>query len=112
MKRLFCIVVSLLLGLSLSNNTFADSKPNSDVFVLVGTVVDKQNKPIIGATIRCKNCNHGTVSDTDGHFVLQKESKGHTIRVSSTGYHTMEITLIGPNIKIIMSEDVPVNEDE
>lgn len=112
MKRLFCIVVSLLLGLSLSNNTFADSKPNSDVIVLEGTVVDEYDEPIIGAIIFCKNCNHGTVSDLEGHFSLQEERRGHTIRVSATGYHTMEFTLIRPNIKIIMSEDVPVDEDK
>ena len=112
MKRLFCIVVSLLLGLSLSNNTFAVSNTNSGVFVFEGTVVDEQNQPIIGATIICKNCNHGTTSDFDGHFILQGESQGHTIQVSATGYYSMDITLIGPNIKIIMSEYGPLDEEE
>ena len=39
-----------------------------------GTVLDSNGDPLIGATVKIKGTNDGTITDFDGNFVL-KSSK-------------------------------------
>lgn len=59
-----------------------------------GTVVDKVGDPIIGANILIKGTSRGTVTDTNGRFVLHVPAKA-TLQVSYIGYLPEEIKYKG-----------------
>ncbi|RAV28100.1 SusC/RagA family TonB-linked outer membrane protein [Sinomicrobium soli] len=50
-----------------------------------GTIVDENNVPMIGVTIRQENTSRGTTTDFDGNFELEVE-EGSTILISYVGY--------------------------
>ena len=53
---------------------------NAQKLNVKGTVVDSQGEAVIGATVKEKGTQNGTVTDFDGQFTLQVES-GATIVV-------------------------------
>ncbi|KAA6299878.1 MAG: TonB-dependent receptor SusC, partial [Candidatus Ordinivivax streblomastigis] len=59
-----------------------------------GQVLDKKtNEPLIGANVSIANDKAGTVSDTEGKFVLSLKSFPVTISVSYLGYQTSRISV-------------------
>ena len=60
------VIISIFIILS----TFTTYAQQRDI-VLTGTVTDHQNEPLPGATIRIKGTQFGTVTDTDGHYLLR-----------------------------------------
>ena len=69
-----------------------------------GTVVDKNNEPIIGATVTVNgNAKQGTVTDLEGKFTLQVP-EGKKIKVSYIGYQTQVVGKLD-NPKIVLEED-------
>lgn len=59
---------------------------------LKGEVVDKDNQPVIGASIVEKGTTNGTVTNIDGKFTLNISSAKTTLRVSCVGYEKLEIS--------------------
>ncbi len=77
-------LMMMLLGLLVSMSTFAQG--------LLGTVIDENGEPVIGATVTEKGRTaNATITDFDGHFTLQV-SEGQTIVVSYIGYLTKEVS--------------------
>ncbi|WP_366139626.1 TonB-dependent receptor [uncultured Parabacteroides sp.] len=72
---------------------------------ITGTVVDATGIPVIGANIKVKGTTIGTISDMDGHFVLEVEP-GMVLEISYIGYNTQEIK-VGQNstLQIRLKED-------
>ncbi len=69
-----------------------------------GTVVDKNNEPIIGATVTVNgNAKQGTVTDLDGKFTLQVP-EGKKIKVSYIGYQAQVVGKLD-NPRIVLEED-------
>ena len=60
---------------------------------VTGTIVDNTGEPVIGATIRVKDSQHGTTTDLDGKFEIMTH-KGATLIVSYIGMNTEEVRLI------------------
>ncbi|MCO5292215.1 MAG: TonB-dependent receptor [Chitinophagaceae bacterium] len=83
MKRLLLV---LLLG-AICHLTWAQ-----ETFPLKGTVRDKNNNPISGASVTIKGTNIGTVTNDDGTFTLNA-SVGQTIVVSHTGMQEYEVLI-------------------
>ncbi|WP_205514634.1 SusC/RagA family TonB-linked outer membrane protein [Longitalea arenae] len=73
-----------------------------------GTVVDLENNPIQGASVRLKNANLGTTTDADGKFSMTLAGKGGTLEVSFIGFKSQTITASSDmaNLVIKMQEDV------
>lgn len=69
-----------------------------------GTVVDDNGEPVIGATIKVKGAKGGTITDLDGHFVIDA-SKGATLEVSYIGFKAQTIKATGSHLQIILQED-------
>ena len=69
-----------------------------------GTVVDGNGEPVIGATIKVKGAKGGTITDLDGHFVIDA-SKGATLEVSYIGFKAQTIKATGSHLQIILQED-------
>ncbi len=73
--------------------------------VVKGQVTDKNGDAVIGATIKVKNAQAGTVTDFDGQFSLNVQGPG-TLVVSYIGYLTKEVAFTpGQSLNITIEED-------
>lgn len=71
-----------------------------------GTIIDTNNNPIIGATIRVKGSTTGIISDINGNFTLKNIPNNATLIISYIGYQSQEILLKGQtSLKIVLQED-------
>ncbi|SCD21803.1 SusC/RagA family [Proteiniphilum saccharofermentans] len=69
-----------------------------------GTVVDRDNNPLPGATIMIKSTNTGTVSDEEGNFNLTiDQSLPVTLEVSFIGYTAQEIDVYDSGEPVIVT---------
>ncbi|TVR85504.1 MAG: hypothetical protein EA411_12790 [Saprospirales bacterium] len=60
---------------------------------ITGQLLDEKGEPLVGATIRCKDHDHGTFSDEDGQFELEKHDHTTTLVISYVGYETVEVPI-------------------
>lgn len=73
--------------------------------VVKGQITDKSGEPVIGATVKVKNANSGTVTDFDGNYSINV-SGGGTLVVSFIGYLTKEVAFTpGQTLNIVIEED-------
>lgn len=73
--------------------------------VVKGQVTDKNGDAVIGATVKVKDAQTGTVTDFNGNFSLSVQKAG-TIVVSYIGYLTKEVAFTpGQNLNITIEED-------
>jgi TonB-linked SusC/RagA family outer membrane protein len=71
---------------------------------IIGTVVDSNGEPIIGANISEKGTKNGTASDVDGKFSLQVNPDAVLV-ISYIGYTTQEVVVGNQtNLNITLSE--------
>ena len=65
-------------------------------FNITGSVIDKKsNEAIIGASIIVKGTAHGTITNVDGAFSLDKVNKGDVLVISYVGYQSQDVLLNG-----------------
>lgn len=64
---------------------FISIKTQAQSYILTGNVKDKDEKPIVGASVRADNNTSGTVTDEKGIFTIALEK----------GYHTVEVKFLG-----------------
>jgi len=90
--RLKAFYSLLLISISFSVQAFAGPKGNGDEITtsLSGTVTDKADgKTIIGASVSIPDLRVGTITDTDGKFIINKLPKGiYLVQVTYIGYAT------------------------
>jgi len=90
--RLKAFYSLLLISISFSVQAFAGPKSNGDDITtsLSGTVTDKADgKTIIGASVSIPDLRVGTITDTDGKFIINKLPKGiYLVQVTYIGYAT------------------------
>lgn len=61
--------------------------------------------PVIGANIVVKGTTNGTITDIDGHFTIEADSKS-VLNVSYIGYLTKEVAVGNQqNIRVVLLED-------
>jgi len=73
--------------------------------VVKGQVTDQLGEPIIGATVKVKGTQSGTVTDYDGNFSINVKDAG-TVVVSYIGYLTKEMAFTpGRFLHITIEED-------
>lgn len=83
LKSIPARVMLAVLGLFLSVNVYAQN-------VIIGTVVDETDEPLIGVSVIEKGTTKGAVTDLDGQFRLDV-ANGTTLVVSYVGYDTKEV---------------------
>ena len=71
----------------------------------VGTVLDTEGSPVVGANVRVKGTNNHTVTGLDGKFNLTKVKLGSVIQISYLGYQTKEVVWSGSPISVNLDED-------
>ncbi len=81
----FCFLLLILCLLS---------APLFAQFDITGSVKDeKTGEALIGASIKIKDLNTGTITDYDGNFSLKSEVASLPVIVSYTGYRSVEVEL-------------------
>lgn len=92
-------VVLLLFSFIVPLVIFAQSKS------FHGTVKDTQDEPIIGAYVKIKGTDRGTLTDINGNFTIEAASQ-EKIVISYLGYVNQEITAGNQtNLQITLAED-------
>ena len=106
------ILSPLGLTYSMNNNNIIITKKstaavtNSAPTTITGTVVDKDNVPLIGVSVRVQGTSQGTATDMDGKFTL-KTDVGNTLDLSYVGYTSKEVKVANDRpLQITMNEDV------
>ncbi len=60
---------------------------------ITGIVVDNNNQPISGATVKVVGSNDATVTDSEGSFILNVSSAAESIEISSLGYNSIIVLI-------------------
>lgn len=78
-----------------------------ETFTVKGTVTDKNNEPIIGATIIVQgNTSKGTVTNIDGEFIITQVPRNATLLISYVGMKTASVPIEGKNnLDIVLQDD-------
>lgn len=105
---LVCKVMDDFLVISHQQAQHARQAPTGYV---EGVVVDKNRKPILGATVRLKDSNMGVGTDVNGKFRLSTSQPNPTIVVSFVGMKTTEVKITDDQTVVVMEED-QVNIDQ
>ena len=103
MKRLLLLASAIWLAC-----IAAVAAPNINC---AGQVVDDQNEPMIGASVRAEGTSLGTLTDVDGKFKLSVPASCKTITVSFVGYKTASLTPAANMGVIVMEEDAKMLND-
>ncbi len=78
-------------------------------YVVSGKVTDSGSSPIMGASVVIKGTNTGTISDSNGSFVVNVPSRNETIAISFIGYKTQEFSLANLNTQSgTITKTIPV----
>ncbi|MBK7885545.1 MAG: TonB-dependent receptor [Chitinophagaceae bacterium] len=84
--------ISTLLIIFLSITIFSFAQK-----IIKGKVVDRNNQPLEGASIKEKGSNNGTITDKDGNYSITINNSDGVIEFSSTGMSTQQIDAKGKN---------------
>jgi len=66
---------------------------SAQTYKLSGTIVDTEQKPLIGASIIVKELNKGTTSNFEGAYIINLTSGTYAVSVSYVGYTTIIKTI-------------------
>ena len=107
-SRKLCFVVALAAGMiAVPKPTMAEQAVQNiqQAGVVKGQVTDKNGDAVIGATVKVKNAQTGTVTDFNGNFSLSVQKAG-TLVVSYIGYLAKEVAFNpGQTLNISIEED-------
>ena len=113
-SKKLCFVMALAAGLgSFPLPTMAEQTVQNiqQTGVVKGQVTDKNGDAVIGATVKVKNAQAGTVTDYDGNFVLNVHNPG-TLVITYIGYLTKEVPFtLGQTLNITIEEDATALEE-
>ena len=101
MNRIFYLFVCLCC---LSYNVWGQNTQN---YSLKGQVQDTSGETVVGANIKIKGADIGTITDLDGNFSLLVPAKGAILIISFIGYQSQEIRLKPGenNLKVVLKDD-------
>lgn len=78
---------------------------------ITGVVTDDFGEPVIGATVRVKNANNGTITDVNGTYSVNAASNAILV-VSFVGYKTQEVAVKGKStVNVTLKEDSQMLEE-
>lgn len=80
------------------------SLPSQQQRSVMGSVVDSQGEPVVGANVIEKGENNGVITDLNGRFSLNVNQKA-VLQISYIGYVTQEVLVTQEILKIELVED-------
>jgi len=72
---------------------------------VTGVVTDEKGEAIIGATVREKGTNNGTITDMDGNFKFTVKSMQAVLAISYIGYTTQELKASAQIMKVVLKSN-------
>lgn len=88
-----------------SSNSVASIQQTN--FNVVGTVLDSDGQPLPGVTVVVKGGSSGSITDTDGRYIIDVPSESQVLEFSCYGYQTMSIVVGNQRIvNVIMKDEV------
>lgn len=80
---------------------------------VTGQITNKEQEPLIGASVVIKGTSNGTISDIDGSFELNVPNlQNDILEISYVGYTTKEIPLNGQtSLNIVLEDDTEVIDE-
>ena len=79
---------------------------------VTGVVTESTGDPVIGATIREKGTQNGTVTDIDGNYSIKVANSNATLIFSYVGLETKEVKLAGrKNVNVTLNSDDELLEE-
>jgi TonB-linked SusC/RagA family outer membrane protein len=82
-------------------NTQRSSKKTS----VIGQVLDSEGSPLVGATVRVKGTNSGSLTDTDGRFEIIMAGSETVLQFSYIGKRNVDLAVrAGSNIKVTLAD--------
>lgn len=100
MKKLLLLLTAVI---TLTLSAYAQDR------TVTGTVVDENDEPLIGATVKPIGGGVGAPTNIDGHFSVTAPARVSELQVSYVGYATQKVK-IGPNLVIKMVPDNQLGE--
>lgn len=95
----------LMHALTVSETGIPAMETQQNAGTVKGQVVDSKGEAVIGASVRVKGANAGSVTDLDGNFTI-KVNPHATLVVTYVGYQPQEVALNGrTNVKITMQDN-------
>ena len=84
-------IVTILCTFFFWSNAFAQSTAG----VLIGKILDNNNKPLAGVSIKEITTKRGTTTDIDGRYILKLPiGTNYEIEISYVGFATKKISLV------------------
>lgn len=94
------------------NAAILESVQNKINRPISGTVTSDSGEPLIGATVRTKGANQGTMTNNEGKFSFEVPDEITTLIVSYIGYETQEVEIAGRSvINVSLFEEVKSLDD-
>ena len=106
-KKTITSFLTLLLIMLVTNVASAQER------TLRGEVIDKQDEPLIGATIKVTGTDILAVTDFDGKFQIKVPEKALTLEISYVGYESKVVKVAANenDLHILMSESSVMLDD-
>lgn len=105
-KSMYRIIGLLLIALTIIPGSLkAETTELHQTSKITGIVSDEYGEPAIGATVRVKNMNVGTITDANGRYSVNASTYA-TLVFSYVGYRTQEVALKGrTKVNVTLKED-------
>ncbi len=88
------LTLGVMAGLVVCPVPAEASVTQSQTIKVSGQVVDQDGEPLIGATVRVKDSENGSVTDIDGNFQMNAPANG-TLVVSYVGFQDAQVAIGG-----------------
>ncbi|HEY4287822.1 MAG TPA: TonB-dependent receptor [Puia sp.] len=96
-KRKSTLLAGLRLTLTLLIASLSMLAATAQTQTIKGTIIDENNQPVAGATVRVKGNQQATISGEDGSYTLANVKTGASIIISHTGFEEQEVRTLGKN---------------
>lgn len=79
---------------------------SSAQYVIMGKVFDAEtNLPISGVSVLIKNSSSGTITDSDGNFVIESQEEIDQLYISHLGYKSTTIKVSGDRLEVALTPE-------
>lgn len=122
MKPLGCLLLGLLATAGSlpataqqprSSKTVMQAVQDIEKKTIVGTVLDENDQPLPGASVRIEGTQVGAVTDVDGNFSIISDSKKPVILISYVGMKTARLPLTADTkyVRAVLQPDVTLMDE-
>lgn len=104
---LACTPYMTALASASASHTPAVANVQQTNFNVVGTVIDNDGMPLPGVTVIVKGTSSGSITDTEGKYIIDVPSENEVLEFSCYGYQTMNL-MVGNQriINVIMKDEI------